>query len=174
MCSGLLEWFNNTAVDALHGPAYKWIPLAVSVAQKYFESTWKNIGFNSIRKERKPHWEGWFWLWMDISWKNIVIIDDSITSGWTVKSTASKIDAIWGKLVWGIFIIDREEVQEPNDRKTAKDLLEESGIKVATLLSYSVIRAAISKWVLGNREIGKAMDDYYRIYWPKWSVIPSN
>ena len=95
--------------DVLFGPAYKGIPLAVSVsvalAEKYHIN--KGVAFN--RKEAKDHGEGGNLVGSDIKNKKVLLIDDVITAGTAVREANDILNTQNATLAGIVVSLDRQE-----------------------------------------------------------------
>ena len=93
----------------LYGPAYKGIPLAAATALKLNDDHGLDVGYAFNRKETKVHGEGGGLVGAPLR-GNVVIIDDVITAGTSIRQSVSAIKAA-GALPHAVVIaLDREEV----------------------------------------------------------------
>ena len=73
---------NGIDSDVLYGPAYKGIPLAVSVAIAVYNETGRSMNYCFNRKEAKDHGEGGVMVGYKMKdGDNVTIIEDVITAG---------------------------------------------------------------------------------------------
>ena len=94
-------------VDVLFGPAYKGIPLVSTTAIAYARKL-HDIPYAFNRKEAKDHGEGGVIVGAPLQGK-ILILDDVITAGTSVRESVSIITAA-GATVAGVLIaLDRQE-----------------------------------------------------------------
>ncbi len=104
--------------DVLYGPAYKGIPLVCATTIAYADITGKDMPFSFNRKEAKDHGEGGELVGADLK-GNVVIVDDVITAGTSVKESVEIIlraDAV----PTGVLIaLDRQE-KAPSSIKSDK------------------------------------------------------
>eukprot|EP00924_Labyrinthula_sp_SR-Ha-C_P004272 augustus_masked-scaffold_3-processed-gene-19.11-mRNA-1 protein AED:0.03 eAED:0.03 QI:0/0/0/1/1/1/2/0/813 len=98
---------SNVEFDVIFGPAYKGIPLAAAISLKLFEKG-KNISFGYNRKEIKNHGEGGN-LVGAVKNKNVVLVDDVITSGKAIREVINLVEKEGGKVVCVVIAFDREE-----------------------------------------------------------------
>ncbi|MCK5925712.1 MAG: orotate phosphoribosyltransferase, partial [Methylococcales bacterium] len=77
---------SNIHVDVLYGPAYKGIPLVTAYAIAYAKLSGTDIPFSFNRKEAKDHGEGGILVGAPLQ-KNIVIVDDVISAGTSVRES---------------------------------------------------------------------------------------
>lgn len=178
----LLRTFENdgkVGTDILYGPAYKGIPLASIVTAELFRQTGQNLWFASHRKEEKDHGaDKGSGFGMNVAWKTSIILDDVITAGTAARSSIEDIHADNGTVNGMVVLLDRQEVTPPDtgDKTRPPELGEprvsaimqlESAewIKVVSALTFAHIRRAIEEWIIGDADIGEAMDAYNQMYW---------
>ncbi len=94
---------------ALYGPAYKGIPLAAGVAAKLFELGGIDLPFVYNRKEPKDHGEGGDLVGPPLAGEKVLIIDDVISAGTSVRESYNLITAAGATPVGVIVALDRQE-----------------------------------------------------------------
>ncbi len=95
--------------DLLFGPAYKGITLACATAiacSRHFD---KDLPIAYDRKEAKDHGEGGQMVGAPVRGKRVVIIDDVISSGTSIRLAAEQLDAAGATLVGVVLALDRQE-----------------------------------------------------------------
>jgi len=99
-------------VDAIYGPAYKGIPLAVSVSIAMFKEQGMNKPWIFDRKEKKVHGDASSFVGPSLDkGAKVVIVDDVFTTGETKVEAIKKIEEGIGAEVVGIIIaVDRQEI----------------------------------------------------------------
>lgn len=110
-------------VDIFYGPAYKGIPLAVATAMAYAEITGSDMPFAFNRKEAKDHGEGGLLVGAPLNGR-VLIIDDVITAGTSVRESVEIINAANATPAAVLIALDRQEkgqgettaIQEVNAR----------------------------------------------------------
>lgn len=110
-------------VDIFYGPAYKGIPLAVATAMAYAEITGVDMPFAFNRKEAKDHGEGGLLVGAPLNGR-VLIIDDVITAGTSVRESVEIINAANATPAAVLIALDRQEkgkgettaIQEVNAR----------------------------------------------------------
>lgn len=120
--------------DAVFGPAYKGIPIAVATAEamagKGFDCGWV---FN--RKEAKPHGEGGRFVGASPSGR-LLLVDDVLTAGTAIREAAGLIREAGGTLAGVLIALDRQERVAADEPGTAVSRLEtELGVPVRSLLN---------------------------------------
>ena len=93
--------------DMLFGPAYKGIPLVSSIAIA-FARQGRNVPFAFNRKEIKDHGEGGTIVGAPLQ-GNVLIIDDVISAGTSVRESVDLIQAEGAKPCGVSIAIDRQE-----------------------------------------------------------------
>lgn len=97
------------AFDIVFGPAYKGIPLAISTAVELSNHSEKRVGYSFNRKEKKQYGEGGEIVGADLQGKNVIVLDDVITSGKTVAETYEIVTRHGGNIVGYFFALSRQE-----------------------------------------------------------------
>ncbi len=94
--------------DMIYGPAYKGISLASTMAIAFHEQYQENYPFCFNRKEVKDHGEGGITFGADINGR-ILIIDDVISAGTSIRESKELISAKGGDTVAAVVAVDRQE-----------------------------------------------------------------
>jgi orotate phosphoribosyltransferase len=94
--------------DILFGPAYKGIPITVSVAMALYKKYQLDLPFCFNRKEEKLHGEGGNLIGSSLKGR-VLLVEDVITSGITFKKSAELIAAYSADLLGIITALDRQE-----------------------------------------------------------------
>lgn len=133
--------FGDSA-NNLYGPAYKGIPLCASTAMALFQQTGRDVSFTYNRKEAKDHGEGG--VLVGDSYKtlrNVVIIEDVITAGTSVRETLQILKGIQNAKVVGLLVsVDRREKLE-NGKSALAEVQDEYGLKTASIINIDDIVA---------------------------------
>jgi orotate phosphoribosyltransferase len=121
--------------DILFGPAYKGIALATSAAMglrlKYDHTV--PVSFN--RKEAKDHGEGGQMIGASVTGKRVLLIDDVITAGTTIRESVNLLKAAQGKLVGIVIALDRQEKGLQGDLSAIQEVEQEYGLKVSSIIT---------------------------------------
>lgn len=96
----------------LVGSAYKGIPLCIAAVNYAFNIGQHNLEWAFDRKEEKRHGEKGDMVGADITGKNIVIIDDVITSGRAMQRTIHFVENHQPASIHCLALIDRRESLE--------------------------------------------------------------
>jgi orotate phosphoribosyltransferase len=94
--------------DVLFGPAYKGIPLAAATAIALAREHGRETPFAFNRKEAKDHGEGGTIVGSPLV-GDILLIDDVITAGTSVRESAALIEEAGARLSGVIIALDRQE-----------------------------------------------------------------
>ncbi len=159
--------------DFVHGPAYKGIPLASTIAVKLWESFGVNVRWGYDRKEPKEYG--------DVLEKTIVgdirdgdvvlIVDDVITTGATKIENWMKITRIRQAKPKGILVaVDRQELSEEDQLLLKKYKLKiYSIVKITEIFDYLTHKEIDGK-VYVDEKMKSSFDDYFRRYGAKEGV----
>ena len=96
------------AFDALFGPAYKGITLASSTAMALAQKG-HNVPYAYNRKEAKDHGEGGVLVGAPLEGKRVVIVDDVISAGTSVRESVEMLRAAGATPVAVLIALDRME-----------------------------------------------------------------
>ena len=144
-------------VDALFGPAYKGIPLAVSTSVALANIYDQDVNYCFNRKEEKDHGEGGKMVGYKLQdGDNVLITEDVITAGTAIRECLPQLKAAADVNIVGLVIsVDRMERGTTN--KTAiQQVYEDFGIKTYPIVT---VREIID--YLHNKPIdGKVYIDY--------------
>jgi len=136
--------------DMLFGPAYKGIPLAtataVALAGHPAMQGQSDVPFAYNRKEAKDHGEGGTLVGAPLKGK-VVIIDDVITAGTSVRESVEIIRSAGAEPAAVLIAMDRMERAGPDDALSAhsavQDVAKTYGIPVVAIASLSDIMALL-------------------------------
>ncbi|XBC38691.1 MAG: orotate phosphoribosyltransferase [Buchnera aphidicola (Melaphis rhois)] len=144
---------NNINYSSLFGIAYKGIPIVISTTialKKYFNIN-KKYCFN--RKEIKQHGEKGRFIGNKLT-KNILIIDDVITSGLSITSTIDTIESNTNlnNLIFSILVA--------LDRRTNKNMSLTNSIKKYNFKIFSIINMQdIINYIKSNKNLHHYLDN---------------
>ncbi|MEM6995038.1 MAG: orotate phosphoribosyltransferase [Myxococcota bacterium] len=125
--------------DVVFGPSYKGVPLAVTTAAALADSG-RDVGYAFDRKEAKDHGEGGVFVGSaPTDGTRVVIVDDVITSGRSIREAAALLAAA-GKveLVGVVVAVDRQE-RGQGDATTLDELTDELSVPVVPVLSITEV-----------------------------------
>lgn len=129
---------NKKAV--LYGPAYKGIPIAVSVAVALAKQG-LDVPFFFNRKEEKDHGEGGSLVgYKPQDGDKVIIIEDVITAGTAVRETMPILKNAANVEVKDMFIsVNRCEVGQNPEKTTIMEVMEDFGINVHAIITVQDI-----------------------------------
>lgn len=145
-------------IDAIFGPAYKGIPLAVSTSIALKDSLGSQLGYVFDRKEAKDHGDGGMMVGCDLrDGMNILLVDDVMTAGTAVRQVVPKLmDAAKVNIVGLVLCVDRMERAQGQDHSAVEAVQEEFGFPV---LSIANIRQVFDSAAKLRKENGEFLID---------------
>lgn len=160
-------------IDALFGPAYKGIPLAVATAVALANHHDRDINYCFNRKEVKDHGEGGTMVGYKLQDKDrVVIIEDVITAGTALRESLPLLKAAAeGIEVAGVIIsVDRTE-RGQGDKSAIQEMKEEFGIPVYPIVTArEIIDTLYNVEVDGKVYIDDSMKAKMEAYLERYGV----
>jgi orotate phosphoribosyltransferase len=140
---------SNVPCDLVFGPSYKGVPLAVSTAIAMGRQG-IDVPYGFDRKEQKDHGEGgWFVGTAPADGMNVVLVDDVVTSGKSVREAVELLkDAARVEISGVVVAVDRQE-RGRGAKTTLAELRDELGVAVHPIVT---IRELVEH--LHGREVG--------------------
>lgn len=161
-------------VDALFGPAYKGIPLAVATAVALANRHGRDLNYCFNRKEAKDHGEGGTMVGYKLrDGDKVVIIEDVITAGTAMRETLPLLKTAASNIeVVGVIIsVDRTE-RGRGDKSAIQEMREEFGIPVYPIVTArEIIDALYNVEVDGKVYIDDAVKAKMEAYLDRKSVV---
>jgi len=147
--------------DALYGPAYKGISLAISTGIILFNRYGHDWNYCFDRKEIKNHGEGGMIVGYQLKdGDRVVIVEDAITSGKALRESMEKIKQVADVKVTDMIIsVDRMEVGNSN-LSAVMEVEKEYGIKVHSIVTINDIISSIENGVIPGIEHLENMKKY--------------
>jgi orotate phosphoribosyltransferase len=143
--------------NVLFGPAYKGIPLAVTTAIALDRLFNHDVSVTFNRKEAKDHGEGGSLIgYKPAAGDRLVIVDDVITAGTSVRESVSMLSAVLGLTFAALAVsVDRKE-KGPSGVSALAEVSQNYGMASIAIVTIDDIVA-----FLHNREIDKriVLDD---------------
>jgi orotate phosphoribosyltransferase len=165
------EVYGATGVDGIFGPAYKGIPLAVSVSIALQKEFGMNKPWIFDRKEKKIYGDasGFVGANLDRGAK-LVIVDDVFTTGGTKIEAMEKITKGLGAEVVGIVIaVDRQEIGKRGNAIT--EFTEEFGVPVHSITNIQdIFNHLKNRQVNGQVYVDDKLYDEFLKYKKKYGV----
>ena len=121
--------------DVLFGPAYKGIPLAATTVVALAEQHQRDVPYIFNRKEAKDHGEGGQLVGAELKGK-VLIIDDVISAGTSVRESVDIIKAANAKPAGVIIALDRQE-QGLDTRSAIQEVEQEHQIPVISIINLN-------------------------------------
>jgi len=141
---------SGLSFDMLFGPAYKGIPLSTATAVAlagHADMADRDIPFAFNRKEAKDHGEGGVLVGAPLQGK-VVIIDDVITAGTSVRESVQIIRQAGAEPAAVLIALDRMERAGPDDALSAhsavQDVASTYGIPVVSIASLHDIMTVLA------------------------------
>jgi orotate phosphoribosyltransferase len=147
--------------DLLFGPAYKGIPLAAATAVALAEQHGRDIPYAFDRKEAKGHGEGGRIVGSEVRGE-VLLIDDVITAGTSVRESAALLEAAGGRLAGVIIALDRQE-RGAGERSAVQEVEARYGIPVHSIVTLDDLIGFVDQ-ADGDAETRRALDDYRARY----------
>lgn len=126
--------------SVLYGPAYKGIPIAVSVAVALSENG-LDVPFFFNRKEEKDHGEGGVFVgYKPQAGEEVVIVEDVITAGTAIRESMANLSALEDVKVKAVFVmVDRKE-KGKTEKSAMAEIGDEFGFPVYSVVDvYDII-----------------------------------
>ena len=126
--------------SVLYGPAYKGIPIAVSVAVALAKDG-LDVPFFFNRKEEKDHGEGGVFVgYKPQAGEDIVIVEDVITAGTAIRESMAILSKLDGVNVKATFVmVDRKEKGQ-GEKSAMAEVTDEFGCPVYSVVDvYDII-----------------------------------
>ncbi len=157
-------------IDALFGPAYKGIPLAVACAIALSNNYGRNVNYCFNRKEVKDHGEGGTMVGYRLrSGDRVVITEDVITAGTAMRECLPLLKAAADVEIAGLVVsVDRME-RGKSELSAIQEIEAEYGIPTYPIVTVREIidtlhnRSVDGRIVLDD-EMRKKMEDYLDEY----------
>lgn len=126
--------------SVLYGPAYKGIPISVSVACALSREG-LDVPFFFNRKEEKDHGEGGVFVgYKPTPGEEIVIVEDVITAGTAIRESMEILNSLNGVKVAAVFVmVDRKEKGQ-GEKSAMAEVGEQFGFPVYSIVDvYDII-----------------------------------
>ena len=157
--------------DFLFGPAYKGIPLAVSAGIALNNQYGRSIGIVFDRKEAKDHGEGGLLVGGPLQdGQELVMIEDVITAGTTIKATVALLDSIAKvKIRSVVVLVDRCEKGKGNI-SAVDEIAQSFNIKVSPVITIHDIIGYLSSAESGADRLSDEMIERMHGYLKEYAV----
>lgn len=157
--------------DMLFGPAYKGIPLSTATAielARHPQMAGRDVPFAFNRKEAKDHGEGGMLVGAPLKGK-VVIIDDVITAGTSVRESVQIIRDAGAEPAAVLIALDRMERAGPDDalspHSAVQDVQLTHGMPVVSIVSLEDIMSVLEgdAGLAAHREAVQAYRAHYGV-----------
>ncbi len=159
----------GTEADVLFGPAYKGIPLVVTVSMA-MAANGDDVAFCFNRKEVKDHGEGGSLVGHKLSdGENVIIVEDVTTAGTSIYETVPVLKDAANVNVTGLIVsVDRME-KGKGETSAFVQIQNEFGMKTAAIVTLEEVvtylyNREINGKVLIDDEMKSRIDDYRAKY----------
>ncbi len=122
--------------DLIYGPAYKGIPLAAVTAAALYDHHGRDLPYAFNRKEAKDHGEGGMIVGHPLSGRRVLIIDDVISAGTSVRESLDIISANQASTAGVVIALDRQE-RGQGQRSAIEEVESDHGIPVTAIVTLS-------------------------------------
>ena len=159
--------------DIVFGPAYKGIPLSVTVTMALADKYGIDVRYCSNRKEVKDHGDTGILLGSKINdGDKILITEDVTTSGKSIYETMPIIKSQGNADVVGLVISVNRMEKGQGEKSALVELQEKYGFKACAIVTMEEVidylyNKEINGKVIINDEIKARIDEYYKIYGAK-------
>lgn len=163
----------NEDFNIVFGPAYKGIPLSVTVTMALADKYGIDVSYCSNRKEVKDHGDTGILLGSKINdGDKILITEDVTTSGKSIYETMPIIKSQGNADVVGLVISVNRMEKGQGEKSALVELQEKYGFKACAIVTMEEVidylyNKEINGKVIINDEIKARIDDYYKIYGAK-------
>lgn len=144
--------------DILYGPAYKGIPLVSATSIAYAQLTGQDIPFAFNRKEAKDHGEGGSLVGASLQ-GNILILDDVITAGTSVRESVDIIKNAHATPSGVLIALDRQEKGQ-NDVSAIQEVKDQFAMPVIAIITL----ANIIEYLAADAEANASLIDMIQAY----------
>ena len=157
---------NKIKGDAIFGPAYKGIPLAIATGIILNNKFGVDMNYCFDRKEIKDHGEGGMIIGYQFGDNDtLIFVDDVITSGKALRESMEKIKGMCcAKVTDMVISVDRMEIGKGGEKSAVQEVEDEFGIKVHSVVTMDDIISAIETGVVEGKEHLDAMKKYRETY----------
>lgn len=151
--------------DLVFGPAYKGVPLAVATSMAWAQSG-EDLPYCFDRKEAKDHGEGGVFVGTPpMAGQRVVLVDDVITSGISIRESVAKLRAAAPLEIAGVVVaVDRQEVSDGASKSSVQALREELGVPVVSIVTIRDIVEILSQASKIDDATQQSIHDYLARY----------
>jgi orotate phosphoribosyltransferase len=129
--------------DQLFGPAYKGIPLGTTIAIALADHHGRDLPFTFNRKEVKDHGEGGQLVGAPLQGR-ILIVDDVISAGTSVRESMALIDAADASGAGVAIAVDRQE-RGTGEHSAVQEVGQSLGLQVISIINLDALVAYLEE-----------------------------
>jgi|GEM_PF-4677 len=129
--------------DMMYGPAYKGIPLVAATTMALHDQHQRDVPYAFNRKEAKDHGEGGLLVGAELK-GNILIIDDVISAGTSVRESIKIIRTLGATPAGIVIALDRQE-RGQGERSAIQEVEQSLGLAVASIVTLSDVIAYLTE-----------------------------
>lgn len=146
--------------QVVFGPAYKGIPLATGTSLALRIVYGKDVGYAFNRKEAKDHGEGGIIVGASLAGKNVLIVDDVMTTGTSSAEAVEIIRANGGNSVGCVIAFDRQEMGKDGGLSAVQEFQDKFGIPVRAAATLSDLVSLLKRTPAesGDDEVGEILE----------------
>ena len=149
--------------EVLFGPAYKGIALAAATSIAIYKKEGKDMPFAFNRKEAKDHGDGGEIVGSSMRNKKVIMLDDVITAGITVRETFQLLKNFSATFSGIIIAFDRQEKGINPTKSAIQETEEQLGVQVWSILKLEDLIEYL-KQKKGEEHIIKEIELYQEKY----------
>ncbi len=158
---------HDLSCDLVFGPSYKGVPLAVATATALADLG-HDVAFTFDRKEAKDHGEGGIFVGQaPEAGMRVVIVDDVVTSGISIREAAALLRRTADVTISGVLVaVDRQERGRNNAHQTTvQELTEELNVPVQAIVTIREVAdylegRPVDGTIVIDNERRRAIDTY--------------
>ncbi len=151
--------------DVIFGPAYKGIPISVTVAMAYSRLYGQEKRYCSNRKEAKDHGDAGILLGSPIKdGDRIIVVEDVTTSGKSMEETIPIVKAQGDVTIVGLMVSLNRCERGKGDKSALDEIKELYGFDTSAIVSMNeIVDYLVQKGVIDD-ELKARLDAYYAEY----------
>ncbi|BAP58696.1 orotate phosphoribosyltransferase [Candidatus Tachikawaea gelatinosa] len=151
----------NVDFNLLFGAPYKGIISAIVTSMSLYNTYNRKVNYSFNRKEQKKHGEQGLLIGSSFQKKKIILIDDVITSGSSIKELINNVCNYKKTSIVGILIAFNRQEKKNNDFFVSSDTLQKYCIY--SIITLNDVINYMQKNIEYNQEL-IAIDTYKKIY----------
>ena len=156
---------NKIKGDAIFGPAYKGIPLAIATGIILNNKFGVDMNYCFDRKEVKDHGEGGKIVGAPVEGKRVLIIDDVITAGTAVRESLSILKNLNAEVIGLVIALNRQEKANNSEISAVAEVERDYGFKVHSIITLETLTKYLAD--LNRTEDLQKINEYRALYGAK-------